>query len=77
MPAGNGTNTSQEVKLTLSIDEANLVLEGLGHIPFARVYTLVNKLQAQASQQLNGAGNNAEQKNAAPTIEKEAALLKA
>ncbi|MEC4677998.1 MAG: hypothetical protein VST69_04510 [Nitrospirota bacterium] len=77
MQAENGNQTAQEVTLKLSIDEANLVLEGLGHIPFARVYTLVNKLQAQASQQLNGTQNNAEQNKGVSTIEKEAALLKA
>ena len=36
----------------VTVDEANLILEGLGHLPFARVYALVEKLQLQAKQQL-------------------------
>ncbi|MFQ5587903.1 MAG: hypothetical protein ACE5F7_03600 [Nitrospiria bacterium] len=58
MQNGNQNETPQTITLEVSIDEANLVLEGLGHIPFARVYALVNKLQAQASGQLNAASPN-------------------
>jgi hypothetical protein len=36
----------------VTVDEANLILEGLGQLPFARVYALVEKLQLQAKQQL-------------------------
>ncbi len=36
----------------VTVDEANLILEGLGHLPFARVYALVEKLQLQAKEQL-------------------------
>ena len=46
----------REVKLTVTIEEANLLLEGLGQMPFARVYALVAKLQEQAASQLDGAG---------------------
>jgi len=42
-----------EIELKVTIDEANLILEGLGQMPFARVYGLVAKLQEQAAQQLN------------------------
>lgn len=42
----------RELKLTVTIDEANLILEGLGQMPFARVYGLVAKLQEQASGQI-------------------------
>jgi len=59
MSANKGNNSAQEVTLKISIDEANLILEGLGLIPFARVYALVNKLQGQASAQLNSPQNNA------------------
>jgi hypothetical protein len=45
----------QELKLNLEIDDINLVLEGLGHLPFARVYALVGKIQEQAARQLQGA----------------------
>lgn len=41
-----------EIELKVSIDEANLILEGLGQMPFARVYALVAKLQEQAAHQL-------------------------
>lgn len=42
----------QEITLKLSLEEANLVLEGLGNLPFAKVYALVAKIQAQAGEQL-------------------------
>ncbi len=55
----NGNHdTPQEMTLKVSIEEANLILEGLGQLPFARVYTLINKMQAQAGQQINAAGTN-------------------
>jgi hypothetical protein len=44
----------KELNLNVTIDEANLILEGLGSLPFAKVYALVSKIQQQASQQLNG-----------------------
>lgn len=36
----------------VTVEEANLILEGLGHLPFAKVYALVEKLQLQAKNQL-------------------------
>jgi hypothetical protein len=45
----------QEIKLSLTVEEANLVLEGLGNLPFARVYALVAKVQEQAARQLEPA----------------------
>jgi hypothetical protein len=48
----------KELNLRLTIEEANLVLEGLGNLPFAKVYALVAKIQGQASQQLNGEQSN-------------------
>jgi hypothetical protein len=44
----------KEIHFTVTIDEANLILEGLGHLPFAKVYQLVGKLQEQARQQVSG-----------------------
>lgn len=44
------------VRLDLTLQEANLVLEALGAMPFVRVYALVDKIQQQAQQQLPGAG---------------------
>lgn len=40
------------IQLTLTIDETNLVLEALGNLPFARVYTLINIIQTQAQAQI-------------------------
>jgi hypothetical protein len=42
----------KDISLTLTIDEANLVLEALGTLPFTRVFTLIAKIQEQATQQL-------------------------
>jgi hypothetical protein len=63
----------KELNVRLTIDEANLVLEGLGNLPFAKVYALVAKIQGQASQQLNGEQSNGEATNtmALPPVVKE------
>lgn len=45
----------QDIQLRLSIDELNLILEGIGNLPFARVFALVGKIQAQAAEQLQAA----------------------
>ena len=42
----------QEITLKLSIDDVNVVLEGLGNLPFARVYAIVGRVQEQAAHQL-------------------------
>lgn len=44
----------KEINFTVTIDEANLILEGIGHLPFAKVFQLVNKLQEQARRQIDG-----------------------
>ena len=44
----------KELRLDFTIDETNLILEGLGNLPFAKVFALVSKIQEQASQQLEG-----------------------
>ncbi len=46
----------QELAFTLTIEETNLVLEGLGNLPFAKVYPLVSKIQAQAAEQIKARG---------------------
>ncbi len=43
----------KEIEFKVTIDEANLILEALGNLPFAKVYALVGKLQTQASAQLD------------------------
>ena len=44
----------KELNLEVTIDETNLILEGLGNLPFAKVYQLVAKIQQQAAEQLGG-----------------------
>jgi hypothetical protein len=44
----------RELELSVTVDEVNLILEGVGLLPFARVYALVAKLQQQAREQLGG-----------------------
>jgi hypothetical protein len=44
----------KELHLTVTVDEANLILKGLGHLPFAKVWALVAKVQEQARAQMNG-----------------------
>lgn len=41
------------INLQLSADEINILLEGLGGMPFVKVYGLIGKIQQQASGQLN------------------------
>lgn len=43
----------KEINLQLTIDEANLILEALGNLPFVKVYALIGKIQQQAGQQLS------------------------
>lgn len=51
----------KEINLTLTIEEANLILESLGNMPFKTVFSLINKIQTQAASQLqeNGQMNEA------------------
>ena len=42
------------IKLELSVEETNLILESLGQLPFKQVFGLIGKIQNQASAQLNG-----------------------
>jgi hypothetical protein len=44
-----------ELTFTLTIEEANTILKGLGKLPFEEVATLVNKLNTQASPQIDAA----------------------
>ncbi len=42
----------KEITLTVTIDEANLILEALGEQPYKKIYALVAKIQEQATRQL-------------------------
>ena len=44
-----------EIHLRLTLDDVNLILEGIGALPFARVFGLVSRIQAQAAEQLRAA----------------------
>ena len=50
----------KEIDLHISVDEANLILEALGNLPFVKVFALIGKLQDQASRQLRADGSPAE-----------------
>jgi hypothetical protein len=43
----------QELNFRFTIEEANMVLEALGNLPFVKVHTLIGKIQQQATQQIN------------------------
>lgn len=43
------------IHLDLSIDEANLILEGLGELPFRRVFQLIGRIQGAARAQIQEA----------------------
>ena len=43
----------KDINLEITIDEANLILEALGNLPFVKVYALIGKIQEQAGQQLS------------------------
>ena len=46
----------QDLPLTLPTEATTLALEGLGNLPFAKVYALVAKIQAQATEQIKARG---------------------
>ena len=43
----------EEIKLELTIEETNLILDALGEKPFKQVFGLIQKIQQQAASQLN------------------------
>lgn len=53
-------NQQQNLRLELSIDDVNLILESLGQLPFARVYSLIGRIQEQARAQLPSTGEQGE-----------------
>ncbi len=53
------------IDLELTLEDANLILEGLGQLPFVRVYSLIANIQEQARVQLNGEGIQREETEAA------------
>ena len=53
------------IQLELGLEEANLILEGLGQLPFVRVYALIANIQEQARKQLDGQAIQREEAEAA------------
>ncbi|GAA1265998.1 hypothetical protein GCM10009677_17700 [Sphaerisporangium rubeum] len=47
---------TQQITLTLSIPQTNLILEALGQMAYARVYELVDTIHRQAAGQLGDDG---------------------
>jgi hypothetical protein len=50
-----------EIHLTLTLEEVNTLLNGLGTQPYAQVQPLIAKIQTQGSAQLQAAQNGQEQ----------------
>ncbi|NJL14413.1 MAG: hypothetical protein HC913_16325 [Microscillaceae bacterium] len=42
-----------KITFEVSLEEANLIFKALGRMPFAEVYELIGKLNAQANTQLS------------------------
>lgn len=53
--------SNNELVLKISIEEANIILEGLGELPFKKSYSLVNKIQQAAAAQLGSNGQTMEE----------------
>ena len=59
----------KEINIKLAPEEINLIMEGLGNLPFVKVYQLIGKIQEQAGPQLPPA-NGQEQEMAEPVAAK-------
>ena len=53
------TVMNDPIELRLSAEEINLILESLGQQPFVKVYSLIGKIQSQASAQLSASAGGA------------------
>lgn len=51
----------REIKLSLTVEDVNHILQGLGDQPYAKVYTLVGKIQQQAAEQIQSENQNESQ----------------
>lgn len=52
MNTNSSTASPKRINLVLTIEEANLILESLGQLPFAQVHQLIGNIQQQAATQL-------------------------
>lgn len=46
------------LKIELSIEDINVILEALGALPFSRVFQIIGRIQAQAREQIERSGAN-------------------
>ncbi|MEM9338117.1 MAG: hypothetical protein AAGA66_05270 [Bacteroidota bacterium] len=60
-----------KIRLELTVEEANAILNALGQQPFVKVASLIQKIQGQASSQLDN------QKGEAPATDQTGALANA
>ena len=51
----------QQLTLNLNLEEANLILEALGSMPYGKVYAIVGNIQQQAQKQLQNSVDNPQQ----------------
>ncbi|MER7169409.1 hypothetical protein [Micromonospora sp. NPDC000207] len=42
----------RDIRLDLTVEETNVVLDALGQLPYVRVHLLIDKVQRQATTQL-------------------------
>lgn len=62
----------QMINLSLTLEEINVVLEGLGQMPYVRVYQLIANIQQQTASQLSVAqAAEAQRESALSTAETE------
>lgn len=50
----------KEVTITLKVAQWNVVMQGLGNMPFAQVSSLIEEIKKQADSQLNAISQSAE-----------------
>jgi hypothetical protein len=44
-------NSKEKIQIELSESEANIIIEALGHLPFMKVYKLIEKIHLQAKKE--------------------------
>lgn len=50
------SKSNDEITLSFTREEANLIIEGLGALPFKNVYKLIEKIHLQANSKHSNAG---------------------
>jgi hypothetical protein len=48
----NSVPAMKNIQLDLTVEDTNLILEALGALPFAQVYTLIGRIQECARKQI-------------------------